>query len=148
RCDSSFAEDRRALLHSPESPHPPEFPDFPDSPAHSRLDTTGLRQVRRSSTGLPFADSLTCCKGGEMTKLAEVVDATAIRPFQLNIPEAELTDLRRRITATRFPDKETVSDFSQGVPLETVQKLARYWATDYDWRRIEARINSVPNFIT
>ena len=73
---------------------------------------------------------------------------TAIRPFRVNVPEAELTDLRRRITATRLPEKETVADFSQGVPLATVQKLARYWATEYDWRKVEARLNAVPNFIT
>jgi pimeloyl-ACP methyl ester carboxylesterase len=82
------------------------------------------------------------------TKLAGVVDSTDIRPFQVRIPEAELTDLRRRITATRLPERETVADFSQGVPLDTVQKLARYWATEYDWRKVEARLNAVPNFIT
>ncbi|HET6890375.1 MAG TPA: epoxide hydrolase [Pyrinomonadaceae bacterium] len=75
-------------------------------------------------------------------------DKTAIRPFQVNIPEAELTELRRRINATRLPEKETVADFSQGVPLATVQKLALYWATEYDWRQVEARLNAVPNFIT
>ena len=64
------------------------------------------------------------------------------------LPDAELTELRRRITATRFPEKETVTDFSQGVPLATTQKLARYWATEYDWRKVEARLNAVPNFIT
>ena len=83
-----------------------------------------------------------------MAKLAEMVEATAIRPFQVNVPEAELTDLRRRISATRFPEKETVTDFSQGVPLATVQKLASYWAREYDWRKVEARLNAVPNFIT
>ena len=83
-----------------------------------------------------------------MTKLAGVVEATALRPFQVNVPEAELTDLRRRVLAARLPERETVSDFSQGVPLDTVQKLARYWATEYDWRKVEARLNSVPNFIT
>jgi pimeloyl-ACP methyl ester carboxylesterase len=83
-----------------------------------------------------------------MTKLADVVEATAIRPFQVNTPEAELTDLRRRILATRFPEKETVTDFSQGVPLATTQSLARYWATEYEWRKVEARLNAVPNFIT
>jgi pimeloyl-ACP methyl ester carboxylesterase len=83
-----------------------------------------------------------------MTKLADVVDSTAIRPFQVNVPEAELTDLRRRIVATRLPEKEAVADFSQGVPLATVQKLASYWATEYDWRKVEARLNAVPNFIT
>src|SRR5215510_3815986 len=83
-----------------------------------------------------------------MTKLTDVVEATAIRPFQVNIPEAELKDLRRRINATRFPEKETVDDFSQGVPLATVQKLARYWATEYDWRRCEAQLNALPSFMT
>jgi pimeloyl-ACP methyl ester carboxylesterase len=78
----------------------------------------------------------------------ESQDPTAIRPFQVNIPEAELAELRRRINATRLPEKETVADFSQGVPLATVQKLARYWATEYDWRKVEARLNAVPNFIT
>jgi hypothetical protein len=78
----------------------------------------------------------------------QAADKNAIRPFQVNFPEAELTELRRRITATRFPEKETVADFSQGVPLATVQKLARYWATEYDWRKVEARLNAVPNFLT
>jgi hypothetical protein len=73
---------------------------------------------------------------------------TAIRPFQVNIPEADLDDLRRRIAAARLPEKETVADFSQGVPLATVQKLAKYWATEYDWRKVEARLNALPNFIT
>ena len=63
-------------------------------------------------------------------------------------PQKELTELRRRIKAARLPEKETVPDFSQGVPLATVQKLARYWATEYDWRKVEARLNAVPNFIT
>jgi pimeloyl-ACP methyl ester carboxylesterase len=79
---------------------------------------------------------------------AQAADKTAIRPFQVNFPEAELTELRRRITAARLPEKETVADFSQGVPLATVQKLAKYWVTDYDWRKVEARLNAVPNFIT
>ena len=78
----------------------------------------------------------------------QTTDQAAIRPFQVNVPEAELTDLRRRVQAARLPERETVSDFSQGVPLDTVEKLARYWATEYDWRKVEARLNSVPNFIT
>ena len=75
-------------------------------------------------------------------------DRAVVRPFHVNVPEAELTDLRRRIVATRLPEKETVGDFTQGVPLATVQKLAHYWATEYDWRKVEARLNAVPNFIT
>src|SRR5262245_47428948 len=73
---------------------------------------------------------------------------TAIRPFRVSIPEADLIDLRRRIAAARLPEKETVSDFSQGVPLATVQRLARHWATEYDWRKVETRLNAVPNFLT
>ena len=72
-----------------------------------------------------------------------VTDRTALRPFRVNVPTAELAELRRRITSTRFPDKETVDDFSQGVPLATLRKLARYWATEYDWRKVEARLNAV-----
>ena len=83
-----------------------------------------------------------------MTKLTDVVEATPIRPFHVNVPEAELTELRRRINATRWPEKEPVTDHSQGVPLATMQKLARYWATEYDWRKVEARLNALPNFIT
>jgi pimeloyl-ACP methyl ester carboxylesterase len=83
-----------------------------------------------------------------MAKLVDVAEATAIRPFSVNVPETELAELRQRIRATRFPEKETVNDFSQGVPLATVQKLAHYWATQYDWRKVEARLNAVPNFIT
>jgi pimeloyl-ACP methyl ester carboxylesterase len=73
---------------------------------------------------------------------------TAIRPFTVEIPEADLEDLRSRIAATRFPDKETVEDDSQGVPLSVMQDLARYWATEYDWRKCEARLNALPNFVT
>jgi pimeloyl-ACP methyl ester carboxylesterase len=75
-------------------------------------------------------------------------DKIAIRPFHVNVPEADLTELRRRIRATRWPERETVTDQSQGVQLSTIQELARYWANEYDWRKIESRINSFPHFIT
>jgi pimeloyl-ACP methyl ester carboxylesterase len=75
-------------------------------------------------------------------------DDGAIRPFHIDIPEKALADLRRRVAATKWPEVEQVSDESQGVQLATTQKLARYWATDYDWRKAEAKINAVPNFIT
>src|ERR1700686_5339128 len=74
--------------------------------------------------------------------------ADAIRSFHVNVPEEELAELRRRIRATKWPERETVTDASQGVQLATMQNLARYWATEYDWRKIEARLNAVPNFIT
>jgi pimeloyl-ACP methyl ester carboxylesterase len=75
-------------------------------------------------------------------------DMNAIRPFQVDVPEAELTELRRRINATKWPERETVTDASQGVQLATTQKLARYWETDYDWRKCEARLNALPQFMT
>ncbi len=75
-------------------------------------------------------------------------DRTAIRPFRVSVPEADLADLRRRIKATRWPERETVTDASQGVQSATVQALARYWATEYDWRRGEARLNALPQFVT
>ena len=68
----------------------------------------------------------------------------AIRPFRVSIPEEALVDMLRRIKATRFPEKETVSNFSQGVQLAFIQALARYWATDYNWWRCEAQLNSHP----
>jgi len=72
----------------------------------------------------------------------------AIRPFRVNVPEAELAEMRRRIKATRWPERETVTDASQGVQLATTQALARYWTTEHDWRNVEARINALPNFMT
>jgi pimeloyl-ACP methyl ester carboxylesterase len=73
---------------------------------------------------------------------------TEIRPFQIDMPEGEITDLRRRIDAMRWPGQELVEDRSQGVQLATLQALARYWATDYDWRRCEKRLNALPQFTT
>jgi Epoxide hydrolase N terminus len=75
------------------------------------------------------------------------VDESAIRPFQVNFPDSELAELRRRISATRWPERETVADQSQGVQLATTQALARYWATEYDWRNIEAKLNALPHFM-
>ena len=74
--------------------------------------------------------------------------ATAIRPFTFEASEAELDDLRARIKATRWPEKEAVADDTQGVQLATIQKLAHYWATEHDWRKVEAKLNSYPHFIT
>jgi pimeloyl-ACP methyl ester carboxylesterase len=79
----------------------------------------------------------------------QAVDKNAIRPFpKVNVPEAELTELRRRINATRWPERETVTDATQGVQLATTQALASYWAKEYDWRKVEARLNALPQFIT
>ena len=75
-------------------------------------------------------------------------EASAIRPFSVHIPDAELVDLRRRIAATRWPDRETVNDRSQGAPLARLRELMRYWGTDYDWRKVETKLNALPQFIT
>jgi pimeloyl-ACP methyl ester carboxylesterase len=80
--------------------------------------------------------------------MASVETGTEVRPFQLDIPEEALEDLRRRIQATRLPSKELVADRSQGVQLATIQALATYWATEYDWRKAEAKLNALPHFMT
>ena len=82
-----------------------------------------------------------------METLVESSEAQ-IRPFRINIPEAELTELRRRVNATNWPERETVKDDTQGVQLSTIQKLARYWGTNYDWRNVETKLNALPQFLT
>src|SRR5215210_5104663 len=77
-----------------------------------------------------------------------VADATAIRPLTGEIPQADIDDLRARVVATRWPEKETVDDLSQGPPLATMQKLARYWAEEYDWNKCEEKLDALPHFIT
>src|SRR5262249_12516750 len=80
--------------------------------------------------------------------MTAVESASEIRPFHVDVLEEELADLRRRIAATRWPEKETVADQSQAVQLRTIEELARYWGTDYDFRSFEARLNALPQFIT
>src|SRR5690349_7129861 len=90
-----------------------------------------------------MAQAIATQRGGE-----QPADKGAIRPFHFHVPEEELTELRRRINATRWPERETVSDASQGVQLATAQALAGYWATEYDWRKVESALNALPQFIT
>jgi pimeloyl-ACP methyl ester carboxylesterase len=80
--------------------------------------------------------------------MAQSTEKNAIHSFHIDVPEADLYELRRRINATKWPEQETVQDGSQGVQLATIQKLARYWATDYDWRKIETKLNGLPQFMT
>ncbi len=106
--------------------------------------------------GHAFASSLTFRRAAVMIAATLLLGAaatadesgTAIRPFRVAIPDAKLADLRRRIAATNWPEGETVRDSTQGVQLATMQKLARYWETDYDWRKAEARLNAYPQFMT
>src|SRR5215213_9145137 len=83
-----------------------------------------------------------------MTQVETSLAGGEVRPFRVEVREEDLVELRRRIAATRWPEKETVTDQSQGVQLETIQALARYWANAYDWRKCEARLNALPHFMT
>ena len=96
----------------------------------------------------PSIDGNTSVSSSRTTRSQTTTETTAIRPFTVNIPEDQLVDLKRRLSATRWPEMETVADESQGVRLATIQALAQYWATDYDWRRVEAKLNSYPQFVT
>ena len=112
-------------------------------PLGSSSRTTDHRAVEAASTphtsgGTTMLDQMTAAQAQD----------TAIRPFVVDVPDAALDDLRRRINATNWPERELVNDASQGVQLGTTQALARYWASDYDWRKVEARLNSLPNYLT
>ena len=97
--------------------------------------------------GIIAFGAMTCLALSSTPVAAENTD-TAIRPFRVNMPEADLADLKRRLAATRWPDKETVADQSQGAQLAKLQELVRYWGTDYDWRKAEAKLNAFPQFMT
>jgi pimeloyl-ACP methyl ester carboxylesterase len=99
------------------------------------------------SQTIPMDDTMTQTSGSKQGN-GHAAGQEAIRPFHVKVPQEELNELRRRIKATRWPEQETVTDSSQGVRLATVQALARYWAADYDWRKCEARLNALPQFIT
>jgi pimeloyl-ACP methyl ester carboxylesterase len=100
--------------------------------------------------GVAMAERFHDRRASSMTEVAQQTasEQTAIRPFHVEVPEAALIELRKRINATIWPERETVADDSQGVPLATMQELARYWGTDYDWRKAEAKLNALPQFIT
>jgi len=105
--------------------------------------------TRTAVAALVLAASIIPVLAGDQSgSPAAAKPATEIRPFHVNVPKAKLTELRRRINVTQWPERETVTDASQGVQLETMKALARYWATDYDWRKVEARLNAQPQFIT
>ena len=106
------------------------------------LSTPPRRLLALSALALAIA-----MLAGRSTPVSAVSD-TAIRPFQVHVPEAALVDLRRRITATRWPDRETVNDQSQGIQLGKLKPLVEYWGTGYDWRKAEAKLNALPQFVT
>ncbi|MEX3984467.1 epoxide hydrolase family protein [Paraburkholderia sp. EG287A] len=114
----------------------------------SRRRFIGAAAVTLAGAALSrFAFAESKPSAGGLTQIA-AGDPSSIRPLRVHAPEAALTDLRRRIAATQWPERETVDDASQGVQLATMQRLASYWATDYDWRKVEARLNSLPQYVT
>jgi pimeloyl-ACP methyl ester carboxylesterase len=104
--------------------------------------------TRRTMLATSAAASLGVAIAGPGAAKSIVSDPDSIRPFHVDVPETALADLRQRLAQTRLPDKETVADHSQGVPLKTVQQVLTYWRSRYDWRNVEARLNSSPNFLT
>jgi pimeloyl-ACP methyl ester carboxylesterase len=109
---------------------------------------SGTNQDRRQFLTAAMAVAAAGAAGFSSGALANPTSSEAIRPFRVNVAEDDLVDLRRRIAATRWPDRETVADQSQGVRLATTQQLVRYWQTEYDWRKVEARLNALPQFVT
>src|SRR5580704_15520550 len=109
-----------------------------------QIDHDRRRFVGSAAAGLAAAGAY----GLLPSQAVAAVEGNEIHPFHVNVPEEALVDLRRRVKATRLPDKEQVTDQSQGVQLATIQQLAHYWQTGYDWRKIEARLNALPQFIT
>jgi pimeloyl-ACP methyl ester carboxylesterase len=155
---------RRAMLTTAETAYPAR-PGSPverskGAPAGHTQPETRMKTSRRSvlAVGGAAAALLAACRGVPLGRLATgapseetsmaVVTYPAIRHFQIDVPQEALDDLRRRVVATRWPDRETVGDQSQGVPLATMQELARYWSNGYDWRTVEARLNALPQFVT
>jgi pimeloyl-ACP methyl ester carboxylesterase len=119
---------------------------LPQTPSRRRfLGVAAAAAVAGTLSQLSFAETTQ-----NITEVAPANggDKTAIRPLHVHVPEAQITDLKRRIKATRWPERETVSDASQGVQLATMQSLARYWASNYDWRKVEAKLNALPQFVT
>ena len=113
-----------------------------------KTSTEAIDQDRRRLLGMATVGiAVTSAASLLPSQLAAAPAGDAIRPFRISVPEEQLVDLRRRIAATRWPEKETVADQSQGVQLATMQQLVHYWQTGYDWRKVETRLNALPQFI-
>jgi pimeloyl-ACP methyl ester carboxylesterase len=115
---------------------------------NSRIATRRGLTARTAIASLALATAAIPAIAADGSEAASNPDAAAIRLFHVHFSDEALTDLRRRLAATHLPDKELVSDHSQGVPLATMKELVRYWQTDYDWRKAEARLNALPQFMT
>jgi hypothetical protein len=115
-----------------------------ETPTLETVDIGRRRLLTATAMGIAVAGAA----GLLPANSAFAVERDDVRPFEVRIPDEQLVELHRRIAATRWPDRETVPDQSQGVPLATMRELARYWATDYDWRKGEAKLNAFPQFLT
>jgi pimeloyl-ACP methyl ester carboxylesterase len=118
------------------------------TPGISRRQFCGTAATTVAAGSLALPGLFLSERSTAMNAVTQPSGSEAIREFHVNVPEADLADLRRRVLATKWPERETVADTTQGVQLATMQALARYWATEYDWRKVEARLNALPNFIT
>jgi hypothetical protein len=114
------------------------------SKATEAIDQDRRRLLGTATMGIAVASAASLLP----SQMAAAAEGDAIRPFRVDIPEEQLVDLRRRVLATRWPDRETVSDQSQGVQIEKLQQLVRYWGTGYDWRKVETKLNALPQFMT
>jgi pimeloyl-ACP methyl ester carboxylesterase len=132
------------LQATPERNHRAEEGSMNTNKASEAVDQGRRRLLGAATTGIAAAGAASLFPSPSVATTGSEV----IRPFRVNFSDAELTELRKRVSATQWPDRETVTDQSQGPQLATLQKLARYWATEYDWRRVEARLNAYPQFIT
>ena len=128
----------------------------PTPPVRSRRRTRWLSSTRRAAGVFGIVTIAAACAHtvlaakphGSAAAASRAAGPEAIRPFHVQIPETEIVELRRRVVTTRWPDRETVGDQTQGVRLEKLQDLVRYWGTDYDWRKAEAKLNALPQFVT
>ena len=156
----------RARPYAPDAPHPRAPGERSDPPLRDGRPSCPQHRRRTPGAGFsplrqPRAPSASSCSpppgtprplrppSTSPTPASGIQpDTTGIRPFHVNVPDAALVDLRRRIAATRWPDRETVDDQSQGAQLAKLQELVRYWGTGYDWRKAEAKLNALPQFMT
>lgn len=118
--------------------------------ASTAIVVTLLTLARSQAQSVPGAAASAHSSSSDAPKpvTKNAVDTDSIRPYHIKVPEESLVDLRRRLAETRWPDQETVPDQSQGVQLATIKELVRYWQTDYDWRKAEARLNALPEYVT
>src|SRR6185295_172361 len=110
-----------------------------------------MKKANNNLTGSLDSDALVLegtISDSQKESLVDLKSSEVVRPFKIKFEDAELNDLRQRVMATRWPKMETVNDATQGVQLATIQKLAKYWVDGYDWRKVESKLNSYPNFVT